>query len=207
MMKLKIYDIKGDNSGELEAASNIFDVKDNEEVVHSTLRWFLNSRRAGTHSTLMRGEVSGGGIKPWKQKGTGRARAGSIRSPLWRHGGVIFGPKPRKYGFNLPKKVRKLALKVVLSGRAREGKIKIAEHLDIEQPKTKLMKEILEKFGLIDKKVLVISDKISSNLELASRNLKNLKVVNYKKLNVFDLLNATDLIITKSAVENFKEIF
>ncbi|OGC33542.1 50S ribosomal protein L4, partial [candidate division WOR-1 bacterium RIFOXYC2_FULL_37_10] len=171
------------------------------------LRWFLNSRRAGTHSTLMRGEVSGGGIKPWKQKGTGRARAGSIRSPLWRHGGVIFGPKPRKYGFNLPKKVRKLALKVVLSGRAREGKIKIAEHLDIEQPKTKLMKEILEKFGLIDKKVLVISDKISSNLELASRNLKNLKVVNYKKLNVFDLLNATDLIITKSAVENFKEIF
>jgi len=206
-MKLKIYDIKGDNSGELEAASNIFDVKDNEEVVHSTLRWFLNSRRAGTHSTLMRGEVSGGGIKPWKQKGTGRARAGSIRSPLWRHGGVIFGPKPRKYGFNLPKKVRKLALKVVLSGRAREGKIKIAEHLDIEQPKTKLMKEILEKFGLIDKKVLVISDKISSNLELASRNLKNLKVVNYKKLNVFDLLNATDLIITKSAVENFKEIF
>ena len=108
----------------------IFGVEKNEDAVHQTLRWLLASRRQGTHSTLTRAEVSGGGKKPWKQKGTGRARAGSIRSPLWRHGGVTFGPKPRDYSFSLPKKIRNLGLKVVLSDRAREDKVQVVDSVE-----------------------------------------------------------------------------
>jgi len=206
-MKLKIFDLKGKSLGDMEADSNLFGVKENVEVVHSTLRWLLNSKRSGTHSTLTRAEVRGGGVKPWKQKGTGRARAGSIRSPLWRHGGVIFGPKPRDYSFHLPRKIRKLALRVVLSDKARGDKLKIVKDFNIDQPKTKLVKDILDSFNLSEKKVVVVVDKISKELSLGSRNLRNIKVLSCENLNVFDLLNATDLIITKSAVENFKEIF
>ena len=148
-MKLKIFDLKGKSLGDMEADSNLFGVKENVEVVHSTLRWLLNSKRSGTHSTLTRAEVRGGGVKPWKQKGTGRARAGSIRSPLWRHGGVIFGPKPRDYSFHLPRKIRKLALRVVLSDKARGDKLKIVKDFNIDQPKTKLVKDILDSFNLL----------------------------------------------------------
>ncbi|OGC08208.1 50S ribosomal protein L4 [candidate division WOR-1 bacterium RIFOXYA2_FULL_36_21] len=206
-MKLKIFDLKGKSLGDMEADSNLFGVKENVEVVHSTLRWLLNSKRSGTHSTLTRAEVRGGGVKPWKQKGTGRARAGSIRSPLWRHGGVIFGPKPRDYSFHLPRKIRKLALRVVLSDKARGDKLKIVKDFNIDQPKTKLVKDILDSFNLSEKKVVVVVDKISKELSLGSRNLRNIKVLSCENLNVFDLLNADILLMTESAVNKLREMF
>jgi len=184
----------------------LFGVKENKEVVYSTLKWFLSSKRAGTHSTLTRSEVSGGGKKPWKQKGTGRARAGTIRSPLWRHGAVLFGPKPRDYSYNLPKKIRKLALKVVLSDRAREGKIKIVDSFDVKAPKTKEIISILKDLGVFGTKTLVVLDKISKELSLASRNVKGLTVSSCQAMNIFDLLNSENLILTKDAVSKLTEL-
>ncbi len=182
----------------------LFDVPKNEEVVHATLRWLLASRRQGTHSTLTRSEVSGGGKKPWAQKGTGRARAGTIRSPLWRHGAVLFGPKPRDYSYALPKKVRNLALKVVLSDRAREDKIQVVDSVEVSAPKTKEMLKMVSKMKLDGKKSLIIVDKLPKNLELASRNIKGLVVVADCNLNIYDLLNAQSVVITKQAISNLK---
>lgn len=205
-MKLEVFDIKGKSEGLIEADPILFEQKENKEAVYSTLRWFLNSKRAGTHSAKTRAEVSGGGKKPWKQKGTGRARAGTIRSPLWRHGGVIFPPKPRDYSFALPRKIRKLAIRVVLSDRARSGSIKIVDGIDLKKPKTSLMHEILKGFGLHGKKTIIVSDKPSKNLILAARNIEKLKVTNCEELNVHDLLNSESVILTKSAVSKLKEL-
>ncbi len=182
----------------------IFGVDKNEEAVYQTLRWLLASRRQGTHSALTRSEVSGGGKKPWKQKGTGRARAGSIRSPLWRHGGVIFGPKPRDYSFSLPKKIRNLALKVVLSERARENKIKVVDSIDVKSPKTKEMIETLKNMKLDGKKTIIVVDKISNNLRLSSRNIPALTVVSDANLNIHDLMKADEVVMTAEAVSNLK---
>lgn len=183
----------------------LFSVEKNEEVVHQTLTWLLASRRQGTHSTLTRAEVSGSGKKPWKQKGTGRARAGSIRSPLWRTGGVTFGPKPRDYSFALPKKVRNLALKVVLSDRAREDKVQVVDEVSVSDPKTKTMLGTLKKLKIDGKKAIIIVDELSKNLELASRNIPGLTVVKDCNLNIYDLLGAENVVLTKKAVAGLKE--
>ncbi len=183
----------------------IFGVEKNEDAVYQTLRWLLASKRQGTHSTLTRAEVSGGGKKPWKQKGTGRARAGTIRSPLWRHGGVTFGPKPRDYSFSLPKKIRNLGLKVVLSDRAKDDKIQVVDEVVVKDPKTKSMIEALKKMKLDGTKTIIIVDELSKNLDLASRNVKSLKVVVDSNLNIYDLLNADNVVVTKKAVSNLKE--
>ncbi|MBI5701860.1 50S ribosomal protein L4 [Candidatus Saganbacteria bacterium] len=196
------------NSTKLAAGlpAELFEIKKNEEVVHQTLKWFLASKRAGTHSALTRAEVSGGGKKPWKQKGTGRARAGTIRSPLWRHGGVIFGPKPRDYSFALPKKVRQLALKIVLSDKAREGQVRLVDDISVDKPKTKSMLELIGKLGLSGSKVLFVASKISDNLDMASRNLEKIKIVRDQDLNIFDLLNADTVVIDNNAVLRLKEL-
>lgn len=185
--------------------SDIFEQKPNGHIVHSALIWFLASLRRGTHSALTRAEVRGGGKKPWKQKGTGRARAGSIRSPLWRKGGVIFGPKPRDYTFSFPKKMRKLALKVALSDKAREGKVKIVDGLAVDQPKTKLGVKLFKELG-ISGKVLVLVGQENKNVVKAVRNIAGVKLLEPKELNIYELLKAEWVLVEKSGVTQLEEV-
>ncbi len=164
----------------------------------------LANRRAGTASTKTRAFVSGGGVKPWKQKGTGRARSGSIRSPLWRHGGTVFGPKPRDYSYNVPKRVVKDALKSALRLKLRDGMLKIFDSIELKEPKSKLALEMLKKSDLSN--ALIVIDGENRNLDLAVRNLKDYKVINARGINVYDLLNYDNLVITKSALEKVEAI-
>lgn len=187
-----------------ELTSKIFNQEPNENVVHSALIWYLASQRRGTHSSKTRAEVRGGGKKPWRQKGTGRARAGSIRSPLWRKGGVTFGPKPRSYGYALPKKVRKLALKVALSDKAKENKVKIVAEFAVDQPKTKLAEKFLKDQG-IERLALLILGKENSAFMKAARNLAGVKLIMAGELNIHDLLWADWVVADKDAVKKLEE--
>lgn len=205
MPQLPLYNIEGKNVGDIAAADELFGRAPNEHVVYSALRWYLASQRRGTHSTKTRGEVRGGGKKPWRQKGTGRARAGSIRSPLWRKGGVIFGPKPRDYSYSLPKKIRKLALKVALSDKTKEGKVKIVDEFKFSEIKTKLAKKLLKDLE-ISGKVLMILGGENEVFTKASRNLKGVKLVLDKDLNIFDLLAAEWVLAEKSAISHLEEV-
>ena len=159
----------------------------------------MANRRAGTASTKTKGEVSGGGIKPWKQKGTGRARSGSTRSPVWRHGGTVFGPHPRDYSYKLPKKVMKEALKSALRLKIKDGRLKVYETLDIEAPKSRLALEVLKAAKLTS--ALIVIDGRNRNLELAVRNLKDYKLIGAGGINVYDILNYENLVITRGALE------
>ena len=205
MTKLPLYDQKGKSTGELAVPKEIFACKMNEHVVHSALVWYLASRRRGTHNAKTRAEVRGGGKKPWRQKGTGRARAGSIRSPLWEKGGVIFGPKPRNYAYSLPKKVRKQALRIALSDRANSGKIKIIEGLDIAELKTKLVAKLLKEIEVAGK-VLIIMGKENEIFEKSARNLKGVKCSSFQDINIHDVLNAQWVLVEKSAISGFEEV-
>lgn len=170
-----------------------------EHLFYEVVKMQLANRRSGTACTKTKGEVSGGGIKPWKQKGTGRARSGSIRSPLWRHGGTVFGPQPRDYSYKLPKKVMKDALKSAIAYRDKEGGLKVYEALELSQPKTKEALAIFNKANMTNG--LVVIDGGNKNLELAVRNLKDFKVIEAKGLNVYDILNYDNLIMTKDALQ------
>jgi large subunit ribosomal protein L4 len=177
----------------------IFNEELNEPVVHEAVRWFLASRRQGTHCAKTRTEVSGGGKKPWKQKGTGRARAGSNRSPLWRKGGVIFPPKPRDYSYSLPKKVRALALRVVLSELNRSDRIKTVEAFSLPQPKTKEGVKLLKGLG-VEGKVLLVMALAAPEFERGVRNLAGVNVSLAKDVNIMDLMRTEWLVIEKPAV-------
>ncbi len=203
-MELKLIDTEGKSHGHMAVSDKIFGVPFNEHVVHSTLTWFLASKRRGTHSAKTRSEVSGGGVKPWKQKGTGRARAGSSRSPLWNGGGVIFPPKPRDYSYSLPKKVRKLALKAVLSRMAKENKIKVLDSITISQPKTKEMAGFLKKIG-VKGKFIILFDISDKNLVLSGRNIEGVKLVEPKNINIHDLLDSSFIVATKDSVSKLEE--
>ena len=176
----------------------------NEAVVHETLRWFLASQRRGTHSAKTRSEVSGGGIKPWRQKGTGRARAGSNRSPLWRKGGVIFPPKPRDYSYSLPQKKRSLALRVLLSQLNKDNRIKLVESFSLPSPKAKEGVKFLKESGVAGKVLLVISAP-KKEFEMGTRNIAGVKLALSKNLNVFDLLNADWVMMEKEAVAQLEK--
>jgi large subunit ribosomal protein L4 len=178
---------------------NIFNEKLNEPVVHEAVRWFLASRRQGTHCAKTRTEVSGGGKKPWKQKGTGRARAGSTRSPLWRKGGVIFPPKPRDYSYSLPKKVRALALRVALSELNRSDRIKTVEAFSLPQPKTKEGVKLLKGLG-VEGKVLLVMALAAPEFERGVRNIAGVNVSLAKDVNIMDLMRTEWLVIEKPAV-------
>lgn len=188
----------------MKLEENIFNEKKNLVVVHEVLRWYLASRRQGTHSALTRTEVTGGGKKPWKQKGTGRARAGSNRSPLWRKGGVIFPPKPRDYSYNLPKKMRKLALRVMLSELNRGERIQLVDSFSLPEPKTKAGAEFL-----IDKKVdgsvLILMGAGNPDFVRGMRNLRGVCVVGLDDLNVFNLAKADWLLLDQAALTQLKE--
>jgi large subunit ribosomal protein L4 len=191
-------------------SEKIFNEELREAVVHETLRWYLASRRRGTHSAKTRSEVRGGGIKPWRQKGTGRARAGSIRSPLWRKGGVIFPPKPRDYSYNLPKSMRKLALRIVLSQFNREDRLKVLPSFSLPLPKTSEGVKWLEGMGVTGKVLILLAE---NNLELATivaferglRNIKGVKIITLDQLNIFELLNADWLVLENKTISLLEE--
>ena len=204
--EVSILSTNGQQVGQIALDDKVFGVEPNIHVMHMAVRRQLNNARQGSASAKTRAEVSGGGRKPWKQKGTGRARAGSTRSPLFEGGGVIFGPKPRDYSFQMPQKARRLALKSALSARF-ENTILVKDFSEIKEPKTKLMAESLKSLKA-EGKVLIVADvKAAENgyLELASRNLPNVKVILPSNLNVKDLLEADNVVLTESAVNEITE--
>lgn len=206
MPKVQVVNMQGSPVGEIELNESVFGIEPNTHVLHSAVVSQLASRRRGTHSTLLRGEVRGGGRKPFRQKGTGRARAGSIRSPLWRGGAVIFGPKPRDYGFNLPKKVRRLALRSALSSKVQEATLVILDELNLPEAKTKEMVKVLKALN-VDKKALVVTAEADETVYRSARNIEGIKPLAVEGLNVVDLLHHDILVMTKAAATKAGEVF
>lgn len=205
-MSKEILSTNGEKLGEITLNENVFGVEPNLHVMHLALRRQLNNARQGSACAKTRAEVSGGGKKPWKQKGTGRARAGSLRSPLFAGGGVIFGPKPRSYAFNMPQKARQLAIKSALSARS-EQMVVVKDFSAITEPKTKLMVSALKSLNVTGK-ILIVADvkaEDNKNLELAARNIPSVKIILPSNLNVKDLLEADSVVITESAVNDITE--
>lgn len=205
-MSKEILNTTGEKLGEITLNEQVFGVEPNLHVMHLALRRQLNNARQGSASCKTRAEVSGGGKKPWKQKGTGRARAGSLRSPLFAGGGVIFGPKPRSYAFNMPQKARQLALKSALSARS-EQMVVVKDFSTIAEPKTKLMVSALKSLN-VSGKILIVADvkaDENKNLELSARNIPSVKIILPSNLNVKDLLEADSVVITESAVNEVTE--
>ncbi|HOV80702.1 MAG TPA: 50S ribosomal protein L4 [Bacillota bacterium] len=205
MPTVALYNINGEQVGEMILKDEIFGVQVNEPVLHDAVVMHLARRRLGTHDTKTRAEVSGGGRKPWRQKGTGRARHGSIRSPIWRGGGIVFGPHPRDYGYRLPKKVRRLALKSALSAKVNSGDIVVLESLKLERPKTKDMVRILNNLKVSD--ALVVTAEKDETVAKSARNIPNIKPLAASGLNVYDILAYDKLVITKDAVARVEEVF
>lgn len=205
MPKIATYNVQGQQVGEMDLSDNVFAVKVNEAAMHQVVINHLANKRRGTSSTKSRGEVSGGGRKPWTQKGTGRARAGTIRSPLWKGGAITFGPKPRDYSYVLPKKLKRNAMKSALSSKVNLEKFYILEELNFEKPKTKDMVKVLEALK-IDTKTLVIIAEKNDVVTKSIRNIENVKPINVQNINVYDLLNHDSVIITKDAVLKVEEV-
>ncbi len=205
-MSKEILNTKGEKLGEITLNEKVFGVEPNIHVMHLALRRQLNNARQGSACAKTRAEVSGGGRKPWKQKGTGRARAGSLRSPLFAGGGVIFGPKPRSYAFDMPQKARQLALRSALSARS-EQMVVVKDFSTISEPKTKLMVSALKSLNVSGKTLIVADFKAdeNKNLELSARNIPSVKLILPSNLNVKDLLEADFVVITESAVNDITE--
>ncbi len=207
MVEMSVLTIEGEKIGEIELSDDLFNAKVNRHVVHQIVRRYLAEKRRGTASVKKRSEVSGGGRKPWKQKGTGRARAGSIRSPLWVGGGVVFGPDNRDYGFSVTQKMRLVALKSVLSDKAKNNKITILDNLKIKDGKTKDIINLFNNLNLNSNKVLIIIDKEDELIRRAVRNIEKSMVITANKINSYELLNYDKLIITKDALKIIEEVF
>jgi large subunit ribosomal protein L4 len=205
MPNVAVYNMQGAQVGEIELNSDVFGVEVNQTVLHSAVVLQLASLRRGTHSTKLRGEVSGGGRKPWRQKGTGRARAGSIRSPLWRGGAILFGPKPRDYGFSMPKKQRRLALKSALSSKVESGKLIVLDELNFNAPKSKQVVELLNNLK-VSGKVLVVTGEFNETVEKSARNIAGVAALEASGLNVYDILHHDTLVVTKAAVAKVEEV-
>jgi len=203
MPKVAVYNMQGQVVGELELSYQVFGGPVNEAVLHSAVVMQLASRRQGTASTKTRAEVRGGGRKPWRQKGTGRARVGSIRSPVWRTGGVTFGPKHRKYGNNMPKKVRRLALRSALSAKQAEGNLVVVDDLSLPEIKTKEMVKVLDALNAAPKALVVTADE---KVHKSARNIPGVLPMEARGLNVYDLLNHDKLVISKEAVLQVEEV-
>jgi large subunit ribosomal protein L4 len=203
MPTVKIYDQTRKEVGQMELAPSVFEIEVQPELLHLAVRAQLAAKRAGTHSVKTRSFVSGGGRKPWRQKGTGRARAGSSRSPIWRGGAVVHGPQPRDYSFKLNKKVRQLALKMALSAKVSDEGILFVDKLDVAEAKTKFMVKVAGDLGL--KKALIVLSGSDNKLELSARNLPGIKVIRQDMLNVYDILLYDQVVMAKEAVELVQE--
>ena len=205
MPKVALFNQNGSEVGEIELNDSVFGIKPNEPVLFDAIIMQRASLRQGTHKTKVRSEVAGGGRKPWRQKGTGRARQGSIRSPQWRGGGTVFGPVPRSYSYKLPKKVRRLAIKSALSSKVLEENILVLEGLAFETPKTKDFKSILTSLS-VDTKALIVTADLEENVALSARNIPGVTVVAADGINVLDVVSHDKLIMTKAAVEKVEEV-
>lgn len=205
MFQVDVLNKENKPVGKIELPADIFGAEVKKEVLHEVVRNYLANQRQGTAATKTKGLVRGGGRKPYKQKGTGRARAGSIRSPLWRGGGTIFGPMPRDYSYRLPKKVKWSALGAALSGKFSDGEIMIVEDLSIEKPKTKELASLFKGLGL--KNALVVLPEENETIKLAARNIPNIDVAVVGKLNVYDILVHEKILLTQKAVERMKEVY
>lgn len=206
MAKVSVYNMNGQKTGEMELNDEIFGIKPNMDVVHMSVVQYLANQRQGTQSAKTRAEVRGGGRKPWRQKGTGRARQGSIRSPQWKGGGVVFAPKPRDYSFKLNKKVKRLALKSALSQKVIEEKLIVLEDLKLNEIKTKEMKKVVESLNLT-KALFVLEGSDNRNVLLSARNLPNVKTAGVNSINVYDILKFENFVVTKEAVEKMQEVY
>lgn len=206
MSELSLYNIEGSQVGEVELNEGIFNVEVNEHVVHEAVTAQLAAKRSGTASTKTRSEVRGGGRKPWRQKGTGRARHGSIRSPIWVGGGTTFGPKPKDYSKDIPKKVKKLAVKSALTSKVNKDELIIVDKMEFDIPKTKQMVEVLEALNVKDQKVLIMTAQKDENVYKSARNIPGVKVLVASAVNVYDILDNEKLIATKDAIEKVEEV-
>lgn len=207
-MTLDVFKIDGSKSGDkVELPDNIFSIEPNDHAIYLSVKAYLANQRQGTHKAKERGEVRGGGKKPWKQKGRGGARAGTTRSPLWVGGGTIFGPRPRDYRQDLPKKVKRLARKSALSYKAKDEQLVVVEDFNLEQPKTKEFSKILSALKVSGKKILLLTDENKPNVFKSGRNIPKVKVLEASKASTYDLLNNQILIVQKSAVKEIEKTF
>ena len=206
MPSITVVDMEGKNVGTLEIADYVLGIEPNAAVMHMMVVNYLAAQRQGTQSALTRSEVSGGGRKPWRQKGTGRARQGSTRAPQWTHGGIVFAPKPRDYRFTVNKKVRRLAMKSALSSKALESSIIVVDSIKLDEFKTRKMAAMLSAVG-VDKKALVVLPEVDVKVIKSASNIPGVKTAQVNELNVYDILNADKLVIAKDAVSKIEEVY
>lgn len=206
MPNVALFDMAGNKKGEIELAAEVFGCEVNEPVLHSVVRAYLLNQRQGTQSTKTRAEVSGGGIKPWRQKGTGRARQGSTRSPQWTHGGIAFGPKPRSWKVTINKKVKRLAMKSALSSKVLDNEMVVVENLHMEEYKTKTIVNMLKALGA-EKKALIVTASGDEKLVKSAANIPGVKTATPGTLNVYDILKYDMFVVAKDAVAVIEEVY
>ena len=206
MPKVYVYDIKGKKVSDIDLADSVFGIEPNENIVHAVLVNYLANQRQGTQSTKTRAEVSGGGKKPWRQKGTGRARQGSIRAPQWIKGGIALGPKPRSYKYTVNKKERRLAIKSILSSKVLEKELTVVDKLEVKEIKTKTMVKALADLK-VEGKTLIVLPENNKNVLMSSRNIEGVKTITANNINVFDLLKYTNLILPVDTVKKLEEVY
>ena len=205
MPKIDVYNIEGKKVSDIELADSVFGIEPNEKIVHSVLVNYMANQRQGTSNTKTRAEVSGGGRKPWRQKGTGNARQGSIRATQWRGGGIVFGPTPRDYSKKQNKKERRLALKSALSYKVIDKELIIVDDIKFETSKTKEMMNFLKTLNIVNEKVLIVLTELDENICLSSRNMGNVKVIRTDEVNTLDVVTADKMVITASALNKLQE--
>ena len=206
MPKVDVYDIKGKKVSDIELADSVFGIEPNENIVHAVLVNYLANQRQGTQSTKTRAEVRGGGRKPWRQKGTGRARQGSIRAPQWVKGGIALGPKPRSYKYTVNKKERRLAIRSVLSSKVLENNLVVLDKAEMKEIKTQAMVKTLENLKVTGKTLILLPEK-NENVQKSARNIKNVKTTLVNTINVYDLLKYNNLVVTLDAVKKLEEVY
>ncbi|HBR08535.1 MAG TPA: 50S ribosomal protein L4 [Clostridiales bacterium] len=206
MPKAAVYNMAGERIGEYELSEAIFGIEPNTAVMHASVKNYLANQRQGTQSALTRAEVSGGGKKPWRQKGTGRARHGSIRSPQWTHGGIVFAPKPREYRYPVNKKVRRLAMKSAFSSKAADQELVVLDKIVLDEYKTKAVAAMLKALGS-EKRALIVLPEGDPKVIASARNLPGVKTTTVNTLNVYDILNADKFIVLKDAVAKIEEVY
>lgn len=206
MAQVQVYNQEGRKTSKMELADSVFGIEPNKNAMHLAVVSYLANQRQGTQSTLTRSEVSGGGAKPWRQKGTGRARQGSTRSPQWTHGGIVFAPKPRDYSFSVNKKVKRLAMKSALSSKVAADELIVVDKIACDDYKTKTMVEMLKAIGS-EKKTLIVLPEVDSKVIKSANNIPGVKTCQYNEINVYDILNADKLVIAEGAIAKIEEVY
>ncbi|CDE54359.1 50S ribosomal protein L4 [Clostridium sp. CAG:269] len=206
MPKVDVYNMQGKKVSDVELSEAVFGIEPNENIVHSALVNYLANQRQGTQSTKTRAEVSGGGRKPWRQKGTGRARQGSIRAPQWIKGGIALGPKPRSYSYRINKKEKQLAIRSLLSAKVLDNELTVVDKLEVEEAKTKVMAKALTDLKVEGKTLIILADR-NDNVLRSSRNIEGVKTIELNTINVFDLLNCNKLVLPLDTVKKLEEVY